>query len=946
MSKPFLPSRWSELSPLLDAALECEPHERPAFLDRVSVGDTALRAELETLLAECTRPHRLLTSNAVERFASLLAEPPRQLPEMVAGRYRVLREIGAGGMATVYLARDLKHDRDVALKVLRADLSAVIGTERFLAEVRITAKLDHPHILTLIDSGSADGILFYVLPYVRGESLRAKLTRERQLSLEDALSITRQVASALDYAHTHGVVHRDVKPENVLLHEGEAMLADFGIALAVVEAGGNRLTGAGLSLGTPEYMSPEQATGDRALDARSDIYSLAAVLYEMLAGEPPVTGATKQAIIAKLLTERPTRLRVIRPAVPDGVDRAVDKALSKVAADRFASAGAFARALETVAPVTVVDPPRRWLAKTILAALGIAVIGLAAMLVRGKIGDGPHAGITLADRKQLTFTGQVAIPVISGDGKTLAYRTRTCGPTGCTFGVELQDVGSGASRRLFDGASAVYRIESSRDGRTVLLDANINQRPGTYLISAFGGTPTYVARFATFFAGGDSLFSLKVPPRLEAKDKWMLVSGLDGVARDSIRYAGAGEGFVFFGEVPGSKWVAIFMYPRWLKETHVIALESRIIGRDGRVRSRTVVGHSGTNPEGHASSDALWVSPGGISWPRRAVLRVALDAASGQLSPRIDTLYTGVHTGFSVTADGKALVLDEGSTDFGLWALDVSEAVHGVFPEQKRVLGSTSEFIVRLSPNGEHVLVGRDPGAVTNALKRWSMIPFGGGAETPLALAGKTAEVLWSDNATVAIRDRIVTGARLALVDVETGAVREPLDIPDRYPNTYSQLPTGGWIWVNGFQPELSVQLPNQSSPQRILLPASYATARALVVSHDGRSVAFVWWNAPSMDSVGVSVMSLADRTVTHWFATTAEDGELNRLNDGTFLLRLRDTPETYSLYHLLGPGRAEKIGAIPRTVSSLSVSEDLKRAAVVVRDYRGDAWMSRVARP
>jgi len=224
-------------------------------------------------------------------------------------RYTLERELGAGGMATVYLAQDLKHDREVALKVLRPDLAAVLGAERFLQEIRISAKLDHPHILTLIESGADDGFVWYILPLVRGESLRAKLTREKQLRLEEALTITRQIASALDYAHRHGVIHRDIKPENILLHEGEAMLADFGIALAVKEAGGNRLTETGLSLGTPQYMSPEQATGEHQLDARSDIYSLGAVLYEMIAGEPPFSGATTQAVIAKLLTERPTRLR-------------------------------------------------------------------------------------------------------------------------------------------------------------------------------------------------------------------------------------------------------------------------------------------------------------------------------------------------------------------------------------------------------------------------------------------------------------------------------------------------------------------------------------------------------------------------------------------------------------------------------------------------------------
>src|SRR3954447_25379855 len=298
-------------------------------------------------------------------------------------RYRIERQLGAGGMATVYLATDLKHDREVALKVLRPELGAVLGVERFLAEIKITARLDHPHILTLIDSGAEAGWLYYVLPFVRGESLRDKLNREHQLGLDEAIAITRQVASALDYAHRHGVVHRDIKPENILLLEGEAMLADFGIALAVSEAGGNRLTETGLSLGTPQYMSPEQATGDRLLDARSDLYSLAAVLYEMLAGEPPVTGPSAQAMIAKLMTERPVHLRVVRPSVPEAVDAAVARALDKTPADRFPSAGDFVRALDertatgsSTAPTIAVAAPRS--RRPIWIGLAAAVVVLSA----------------------------------------------------------------------------------------------------------------------------------------------------------------------------------------------------------------------------------------------------------------------------------------------------------------------------------------------------------------------------------------------------------------------------------------------------------------------------------------------------------------------------------------------------------------------------------------
>ena len=264
----------------------------------------------------------------------------------LADRYLVEREIGAGGMATVYLARDLRHDRDVALKLLRPELGVVLGPERFLSEIRVTAKLQHPNLLPLFDSGETDGHLWYVMPFVEGESLRARLTREKQLSTREAVRIAAAIASALDYAHRHGVVHRDLKPENILLNEDQPLVADFGIALAVSNAGGERVTQTGLSLGTPQYMSPEQATGERVVDGRTDIYSLGAVLYEMLAGEPPHTGATVQAIIARVITDTPRSVRATRSSVPEHVDLAVRKALEKVPADRFETAREFCEVLQ------------------------------------------------------------------------------------------------------------------------------------------------------------------------------------------------------------------------------------------------------------------------------------------------------------------------------------------------------------------------------------------------------------------------------------------------------------------------------------------------------------------------------------------------------------------------------------------------------------------------
>ena len=271
--------------------------------------------------------------------------PPDRLTAALSDRYRIERELGQGGMATVYLAQDLKHDRKVAVKVLRPELAAVIGAERFLAEIKTTANLQHPHILGLIDSGDAEGFLYYVMPYVEGESLRDRLDHEKQLPVDVAVRITSEVASALDYAHRHNVIHRDIKPENILLHDGSALVADFGIALAAHKAGSTRMTETGMSLGTPHYMSPEQAMGERELTARSDVYALGCVLYEMLVGEPPFTGPTAQSIVAKVMTDDPRPQHTLRRTVPPAVEDAVLTALEKLPADRFASAAEFATAL-------------------------------------------------------------------------------------------------------------------------------------------------------------------------------------------------------------------------------------------------------------------------------------------------------------------------------------------------------------------------------------------------------------------------------------------------------------------------------------------------------------------------------------------------------------------------------------------------------------------------
>ncbi len=304
----------------------------------------------------------------------------------LADRYRLERELGQGGMATVFRAEDLKHDRKVALKVLKPELAAVLGAERFVVEIKTTAALQHPHILPLFDSGTADGFLYYVMPYVAGETLRNKLDRETQLGIDEAVKLTVAVADALDYAHRQGVIHRDIKPENILLHDGRPMVADFGIALALSAAAGGRMTETGLSLGTPHYMSPEQATAEKEITARSDVYSLGAVLYEMLTGNPPHTGASAQQIIMKIVTEDAAPVTKLRRAVPPHVAAAVATAVEKLPADRFATAAEFARALEnpayagrgTVAGAGRADARTRRRAVPALAGLALLASAFAA----------------------------------------------------------------------------------------------------------------------------------------------------------------------------------------------------------------------------------------------------------------------------------------------------------------------------------------------------------------------------------------------------------------------------------------------------------------------------------------------------------------------------------------------------------------------------------------
>jgi len=431
-----------------------------------------------------------------------------RLTTALAEHYRIERELGKGGMATVYLGEDLRHQRRVAVKVLRPDLSAIVGADRFLNEIRVTANLQHPHILPLYDSGSADGLLFYVMPYVQGESLRERLNREKQLPIDEAVRLAKEVASALDYAHRQGVIHRDIKPENIMLQDGTALVTDFGIALAVSQAGGTRMTETGLSLGTPFYMSPEQATGDRQIDARSDIYALGAVLYEMLSGDPPHTGSTARAVIAAVVTEEPRDIATRRPRLAPHVAEAVHRALEKLPADRFVTAADFAKALEGPTATTgrfASAPGARPRARWRWAPAPLLLAGLVVGLVGGRLLF--HRAALRETRTRLTFTGDANSPTVTRDGHWLAYvrgRCRTVG-SNCEGDLVVQELPRGTPSVLVSGARNMSQATWSPDGASVLLTMQpASGEPGLYAVPRAGGLARKVADDADLFAFADN----------------------------------------------------------------------------------------------------------------------------------------------------------------------------------------------------------------------------------------------------------------------------------------------------------------------------------------------------------------------------------------------------------------------------------------------------------
>jgi Tol biopolymer transport system component len=812
-----------------------------------------------------------------------------RLSTALAGRYRIERELGAGGMATVYLAEDLKHDRKVAIKVLKPELAAVLGAERFVVEIKTTASMSHPHILPLFDSGTVDGFLFYVMPYIQGETIREKLNRETQFGIDDAVRIAREVADALDYAHRHGVIHRDIKPENILLHDGRAMVMDFGIALAVSAAAGGRMTETGLSLGTPHYMSPEQATAEKEITQRSDVYSLASVLYEMLAGEPPHTAGSAQAVIMKIITEPARPVRQVRKNVPANVDAALLKALEKLPADRFESAKAFGDALRDThftvsverssAQVAAIHSPRLALiGGAILAAAGI-VMALWSMKGGPDGGRAPVVMLTLELPGGRPDLGRFAV---SQDGARFAFSTDEGFVVRDSARREyrlLSGLGEGDSPAFSpDGAWLAYQNQghlrkvSLAGGAPVPLIAND---------SLFGGRVRWGQDNSIVFESGDRIYHLSPTGTLRHLTK---------VDRgQSPRLTPDGSGVFYTDTRTGSK----LMYYDLAADTAFTILEE--------VAEGTYL------PTGHLLYAAV---TGGLFAIRFDLKK---HTTSGNPIPIVpDIQPNGGIAPFEVTRTG-ALVYRSGiESEYRVLARNSAGRVDSL-PITPRVMS-----YVRASPDGRQLALTMGSARGTN--RHTALYDLGtgnltrftqeGGGHSPIwSPDGRrlvfTADIVGGDAEDLFVQpvDKSIAPVRLAAISNDQHASGWPSDSILVFSSSNAPGFLGGSAAVAAGGATAAVNVINPASPaakHRPLLQAEWAQSDG-VVSPDGRWIAYTSAEAgpseifvrpfPNVQSGGAVKVSSGGGQRARW----SGDGRTiyYQANDANSILAARFTPGT-----------------------------------------------------
>ena len=851
-----------------------------------------------------------------------------RLQAALADRYTIERELGRGGMATVYLARDLKHDRAVAIKVLHPELAGAIGVERFLREIKLAARLQHPHILPLHDSGEAEGFLYYVMPYVEGESLRHRLVREKQFPLEDALRIAREVADALSYAHSHGVMHRDIKPENILVSGGVAVVADFGIARAITAAAGETLTETGIAVGTPAYMSPEQAAGERQLDGRSDIYSLGCVLYEMLAGHPPFLGATAQEVLARHTLDPVPPLRTARGAVSEAVERAVMKALAKAPADRFATGQEFIAALTSgLAPTrTRRRPARRTVALT--AGTALVVVSLAAgwLMLAGR----ERAAPATFTHKQLTFSGQAYSPVISPDGKLFVYASDS--------ELLVQDVAGGQPITVHH-VSRGLPLQWSPDASEILLSQFTDSSVAIFLVPVLGGTPRRIWQqldprppISASWSPDGSRIAVRCENKLCLINKWTGESS--SIAVDTsfdwmadLDWSGKG-GLIVFASKDRRARSAIWT-----------------IAPDGGTQRKVVEDSLAlSSPRWSPAGDAIYYLRGEDQ--TRELWKIRVSPGTGRPKGRPFALATGVQPGRSLalSGDGKRLLYTREVAYPNLWLVTVGDRGRDKTVRTRQLTtGTLGKWGPSVSPNGERVAFSMGDGTKANIY----VMPMEGGPMRQITFFNAfSSGPVWSPD-----------GREIAFGSTQGGApkvwtVAADGGDPRRFVRTeLDHNFSGASKFQLAWSPESEILYQRGSVNFRVVNPVT-EEERWLVgndsvgrgmgsprFSPDGRKVAVRWWRpSPSLWLISRADLSqvLLHSYRQDWFELIgwSADGRWIYVAD-------TETGKPRIARILVAGGESETVATLPFEPGLwASMTADGKRFVFEVWQAQSDVWM------
>jgi len=884
-----------------------------------------------------------------------------RLRASLADRYRIERELGAGGMATVYLAHDLRHERDVAVKVLREDLAAALGGGRFLREIKIAAQLQHPHILPLLDSGEADGFLFFVMPYVKGQSLRERLAREGELPVSEAVRLLIEVVDALAEAHAHGVVHRDIKPDNVMLSGRHALVTDFGVAKAVSEATGrSTVTTAGVALGTPSYMSPEQAAADPHVDHRSDIYAVGVMAYEMVCGRPPFMGTTPQQVLAAHLTQAPDPPSKHRGAITPAMDQVILTCLAKRPADRYQTAADLLAVLEPLGtPSTGITPtatrPTAALRRRRGWGIGIAsgVIAVVAGTLFWRQQAAAPAASAALDRVRLTTSGYAGSPQVSPDGKQVMYAERPCAAAvsqHCVQRLILQDVNTGARQVLIDGAVFVSPVQWSPSGDWALIHLlRAGAAPGlnTAIISHLGGAPIRLAHTASFMGRGDTVIAGALAGVRQGRTTFRLYVAPWTQPVDTLSIE-APEGARFLRRIfvsPTSRWIATF----WATQDQVSVLA--IVDRQGRLLSSRPF-FASLAITWNAAGTAL-LAPAGIPG-RGDLLRIQVDPRSGALG-KTDTLSISPNAGlFSRSGDGGVVAYVE-ATDASkdLWTLSATGA--GRVPQiARKVVSGSALNGWEISGDGATVLFIMTVAAGDRLDQQLFAAPFAGGEPHPVTppLPDVLSVTLTGDGRRVVVATRgRPAGTVFTSYDLATARVTATVQRPD----SGWSLNSAGGEDVVAYTARVATILDGSlrevrrntlsDSGGRILIAFGAPTGRGLGVLRVPEDFTTViredfnvhipidtLTNSGGWDQVGMLALQLLSGSPT-W------------QRDGTMLyVGITAADPIWAIYRLpRGRQVQERVGAIPVPDNErLFFSRDFRRGVVLVTPVVSDIWLLR----